>query len=75
MDGAKVKAALETLAKEMPELLGKKTPGAGGATNPTKGSGAAQAETDDQRRARLRGGGVFNDWMNSGGVQYFPKPE
>jgi hypothetical protein len=67
VDSAKVKAALEALAKDMPELLGKVAPHVD-PTNPTKGNAPGGKETDEQKRARLRGGGAVNDWLQSGSV-------
>lgn len=67
IDSEAVKVALDALVKEMPELLSKKTPTVT-ATNPTKGSAEAGKETDEQKRARLRGGSAFDVWSKSGEV-------
>lgn len=72
VDSAAVKEALTVLAKEMPELLKAEKTAPGSPTNPQKGGAAG--ETDEQKRARLRGSGGFDDWMKSGEVQYYPKP-
>lgn len=65
-----VRTALEALAKEMPELLDTPKP-AGvytGAANPARGE-TQDAETREQRLARLRGGGTqFNDWLSGASV-------
>lgn len=67
-----VAAALQTLSKEMPELLDK--PGAvnTGAVNPARGS-ELPTETREQRLARLRGGGQgFSEWISGASVVYTP---
>ncbi len=56
IDPAKVKAALDALAKDMPELIGKPAPPTG-PTNPPKGGAPAGGESDAERRSRLFGGG------------------
>lgn len=66
-----IKAALEALAAEMPELLSKQGAPNTGATNPARGSGAG-SETDAQRRDRLMGGGTFKDWMGQAAVEFNP---
>lgn len=67
----KIKTALESLAKEMPELLTRKNAPAVGATNPTKSE--QPAESREARMARLRGGGQMNTWLTGGGVSMWGK--
>lgn len=69
-----IKASLESLAKEMPELLkGKAPPPDTGASNPAR-QGDAPQETREQRLARIRGGGQgFQDWLNGASVTFTPE--
>ncbi len=68
-----LKAALEALAKDMPELIGKKAAPATGATNPAR-SDAPPNETRDQRLQRIRGGGPgFSNWLSDASVVWQPE--
>lgn len=69
-----ISTALAALAKEMPELLdGKAPPPETGAVNPGKAAaGAPPNETNEQRLARIRGGGGFNDWLAGATVEFNP---
>ncbi len=74
IDAGAIKTALEVLAAEMPELLGKTTPKVP-ATNPQKGSGTGDKKTDAQLLGNLRGGGGFDAWSRSGNVIITSKGE
>ena len=67
-----VTAALQTLSKEMPELLERPTIANTGAVNPARGTEQAN-ETREQRLARLRSGGQgFSEWISGASVVYTP---
>lgn len=65
IDADELHKAIAALAADMPELLAKTTPRVG-ATNPPKGSESSATETDEQRRARLRGGD--NNFLKAGNL-------
>jgi hypothetical protein len=68
LDSAALRTQMEALAKASPYLLGKPAAPGTGATNPPKGGAPSGKETDEQRRARLRGGAGFTEWTQSGGA-------